>query len=211
MSNQEIDTYFAQLYEQDIILNRIKERMQQYGLPNIAVHEGYGRLLTLLVRICGAKDILEIGALGGYSGYCLLRGMVEKGIIVSLELQQRYADVAKRNLTEAGYGQQVEYRIGEALDSLAQLEQEQAQFDFIFIDADKSNYPHYLSSAIRLARPGALIVADNVLLQGRTLNAVKQGPAVQAMRQFNKQLAQDKRLISTFLPAYDGLSLALVR
>ncbi|GAV13359.1 O-methyltransferase [Paenibacillus sp. chi10] len=211
MSNEAVETYLEQLYKKDHELERIKENIRQHGLPDISVHEGYGRLLTMLVSMSGGKDVLEIGALGGYSGCCLLRGMPSDGKLVSLELRQDYADIAKNNLTEAGYGSQVEYRVGEAMNALAELEKEQARFDFFFIDADKGNYPNYLEYAIRLARPGAIIAGDNLMLRGRTLDESKQGPAVQAMRLFNERIAQDERLISTLLPAYDGLALAIVR
>lgn len=211
MSNDAVETYLEQLYKKDDILERIKENIRENGLPDISVHEGYGRLLTMLVRMIGAQRVLEIGALGGYSGCCLLRGMSAEGKLVSLELRQDYADIAKRNLTEAGYGGQVEYRVGEAMHALEELKKEQATFDFFFIDADKGNYPNYLEYAIRLARPGAIIAGDNLMLRGRTLDEAKQGPAVQAMRLFNERIAQDERLISTLLPAYDGLALAIVR
>lgn len=211
MSNEAVETYLEQLYKKDDTLERIKENIRENGLPDISVHEGYGRLLTMLVRMTGAQRVLEIGALGGYSGCCLLRGMSAEGKLVSLELRQDYADIAKRNLTEAGYGSQVEYRVGEAMHALAELEKEQTKFDFFFIDADKGNYPNYLEYAIRLARPGAIIAGDNLMLRGRTLDEAKQGPAVQAMRLFNERIAQDERLISTLLPAYDGLAIAIVR
>ncbi|MCY9515386.1 O-methyltransferase [Paenibacillus apiarius] len=211
MSNEAVETYLDQLYTKDDTLEHIKGQIRANGMPEISVPAGYGRLLTMLVRMSHARDALEIGALGGYSGCCLLRGLPADGRLVSLELRQDYADLAKRHLTEAGFGEQVEYRIGEALDSLAALEQEGARFDFFFIDADKGNYPNYLEYAIKLARPGAIIAGDNLMLRGRTLDSEKRGPSVLAMRRFNEMIAQDKRLMSTMLPAYDGLALAIVR
>ncbi|MNR30164.1 putative O-methyltransferase [compost metagenome] len=105
----------------------------------------------------------------------------------------------------------MEYKTGPALDSLKLLEEEGRTFDFFFIDADKENYPNYLEYAIKLAAPGAVIAGDNIFLRGRTLNAEKNGPAVQAMRRFNEMIASDERLTSTLLPAYDGLALAIVK
>ncbi|MNN52200.1 putative O-methyltransferase [compost metagenome] len=105
----------------------------------------------------------------------------------------------------------VQYMVGPALDSLEVLKNEGAAFDFFFIDADKENYPNYLEYAIALAAPGALIAGDNFLLRGRTLNQDKNGPSVQAIRKFNEMIARDERLISTMLPAYDGLALAMVK
>ncbi|MCE5171086.1 O-methyltransferase [Paenibacillus profundus] len=211
MSNEAVETYLEQLYTKDVTLEHIKEQICANGLPEISVPAGYGRLLTMLVRMSHARNALEIGALGGYSGCCLLRGLPAEGKLVSLELRQDYADLAKQHLTEAGFGEQVEYRVGEALDSLAALKKEGARFDFFFIDADKGNYPNYLEYAITLARPGAIIAGDNLMLRGRTLDTDKQGPSVLAMRRFNEMIAQDDRLISTMLPAYDGLALAIVR
>ncbi|MCM3340432.1 O-methyltransferase [Paenibacillus sp. MER TA 81-3] len=211
MSNEAVETYLEQLYTKDDTLEHIKEQIRANGLPEISVPAGYGRLLTMLVRMSHARNALEIGALGGYSGCCLLRGLPAEGKLVSLELRQDYADLAKQHLTEAGFGEQVEYRVGEALDSLTALKKEGARFDFFFIDADKGNYPNYLEYAITLARPGAIIAGDNLMLRGRTLDTDKQGPSVLAMRRFNEMIAQDDRLISTMLPAYDGLALAIVR
>lgn len=211
MSSEAVESYLEQLYPADPAVERIKESIRAHGIRDISVPEGYGRLLTMLARLANAKDALEIGALGGYSGYCILRGLEPGGRLVSLELRQEYADLAKRNLAEAGFGEQVEYRVGEALHSLAVLEREGARYDLFFIDADKENYPAYLEYAIRLARPGAIIAGDNLMLRGRTLNLDKQGPSVQAMRAFNAAIAQDERLLSALLPAYDGLALAIVK
>ncbi|UHA72567.1 O-methyltransferase [Paenibacillus sp. 481] len=211
MSNEAVENYLEQLYPVNPVFNRIRERIAEFGLRDISVPDGYGRLLTMLVRLSGATHALEIGALGGYSGCCLLLGLPADGRLVSLELKADYAELAKGSLIEAGFGERVEYRIGEALDSLAQLEAEGARFDFFFIDADKENYINYLEYAIKLARPGAIIAADNLMLRGRTLDEGKQGPSVQAMRRFNEIIATDERLESTMLPAYDGLALAIVR
>lgn len=128
-----------------------------------------------------------------------------------MELEERFVQVAKQHVREAGYEAQVQFRIGEALDSLQQLEQEGARFDFFLIDADKRNYPNYLDWAIRLARPGALIVGDNTLLNGRVANPNVTRGSVRAMRSFNKMMADHPRLESVLLPAYDGLSIARVK
>lgn len=215
MLNQ--DQYLAQesysegLYEEDAILRSVKETIRSQGMPEVSIAPGYGRLLGMLVSLAGAADVLEIGALGGYSGICLARGMAPGGRLTSLELRPEYADMARRHLELAGFGGCTEYRVGPAIDSLAELEREGRTFDFFFIDADKENYPNYLEYAIRLAKPGAVIAGDNVFLRGRTLNPEKNGPAVQAMRRFNHMVASDDRLASTMLPAYDGLVLAMVK
>lgn len=211
MDMQNVESYLDGLYAPDEALDHIKRSIAERGMRDISVGDSYGRLLTMLARMIGASRALEIGAFGGYSGLCLLRGLTGDAKLVSLELKADYADMARSNLEMAGYGDQVEYRIGPALDSLIQLEQEGQHFDMFFIDADKENYPNYLEHAIKLAHPGALIVADNLMLRGRTLNPEKQGPAVLAMRRFNEIVARDPRLDSTMLSSYDGLAIMRVK
>lgn len=205
------EQYSEELYAEDEQLNKVKQSIEDSGIRDVSVVPGYGRLLTLLVKSSGAKSALEIGALGGYSGICLARGLSEGGKLVSLELKEENAALARSNMAAAGYGEIVDYRVGPALDSLIELERQERRFDFFFIDADKENYPVYLEYAIKLALPGAIIAGDNTLLRGRTLNPEKNGPAVLAMRKFNEMIARDERLLSTFLPAFDGLALALVK
>ncbi|MCZ8512045.1 O-methyltransferase [Paenibacillus filicis] len=210
-AGQSAEQYMEGLYPEDEQLSRVLEGIRAQDMPQISIAPGYGRLLTLLVKMTGARQLLEIGALGGYSGICLARGLGEEGRLFSLELKQEYADLAHRHLREAGLGDRVEYRVGEALHSLEQLEREGRRFDYYFIDADKGNYPNYLEWAIRLANPGALIVGDNLLMRGKTLNASERGNAVTKMREFNERIASDPRLESVLLPAYDGLALARVK
>ncbi|WP_027088096.1 O-methyltransferase [Cohnella panacarvi] len=204
------DAYFDELFPPDAELVRVNEAIKAAGMPEISVAPGYGRLLTMLVKVSGASKALEIGALGGYSGICLARGLPESGKLVSLELRADYAAVAEANVCAAGYGALTEYRIGDAIRSLADLAGEGATFDFFFIDADKENYPNYLEACIRLANPGAIIAADNTLLRGRTLDPAKQGPSVLAVREFNRRIANDPRLLGVHLPSYDGLAIARV-
>jgi caffeoyl-CoA O-methyltransferase len=205
------EQYVDDLYAKDADLEHVKAVLAERGMPDISVADGYGRLLTMLVRLKGASSVLEIGALGGYSGICLARGMGEAGKLVSLELLQHYADVAKANMEAAGLGDKVEYVVGDAKASLAQLASEGRKFDFFFIDADKEGYPIYLDYALELANPGALIVGDNIFLRGRTVDETKQGPAVRAVRSFNERIATDERLMSTVIPGYDGLAIAIVK
>ncbi|MFE9274127.1 O-methyltransferase [Paenibacillus glucanolyticus] len=205
------DDYVNQLYPEDEELQLVIEAIREHGMPEVSVAPAYGRLLTLLVQTAGARNILEIGALGGYSGICLCRGLPADGKLTSLELKEEYAALAGTHLEKAGFKDRVEYRIGPAADSLAALKREGRTFDFFFIDADKENYPLYLEYALELANPGALIAGDNCFLRGRTLNSEKNGPSVQAVRSFNEIIATDERLVSTLLPAYDGLILARVK
>ncbi|MGQ7889430.1 O-methyltransferase [Paenibacillus sp. WC2504] len=205
------ESYMEGLYADDPVLERVKEVIRTNNMPEISIAPGYGRLLTMLVTMIGAKKVLEIGALGGYSGICLARGLQEGGKLISLELKQEFADVAKQNVADAGLGQFVEYRIGEALTHLNELLAQGERFDFFFIDADKVNYPNYLELAIQLANPGAIIAGDNTLMRGKVVDAGQTKASVKAMRSFNKLIAEDPRLESTILPAYDGLALARVK
>ncbi|KRF03819.1 methyltransferase [Paenibacillus sp. Soil766] len=205
------ESYMEGLYEEDAVLSRVKEVIVAHNMPEISIAPGYGRLLTMLVTMIDAKRVLEIGALGGYSGICLARGLKEGGKLISLELKQDFADVAKRNVTDAGLGEFVEYRIGEALHHLNELLERGERFDFFFIDADKVNYPNYLELAIKLANPGAIIAGDNTLMRGKVVDEGQTKASVQAMRTFNQRIATDEKLESTILPAYDGLALARVK
>lgn len=205
------EQYVDGLYGEDADLIRTKEGIAANGMPDISISDGYGRLLTMLVKMSGAKQALEIGALGGYSGICIARGLDKGGLLTSLELKADYAKLAHKHMGEAGFGEAVEYIVGDARDSLAQLAQKGRKFDFFFIDADKEGYPVYLNYAIQLANPGAVIVGDNILLRGRTTDPAKAGPSVQAVRAFNETIASDERLLSTVLPGYDGLAIAIVK
>ncbi|MBP1989290.1 O-methyltransferase [Paenibacillus eucommiae] len=211
MESKTAEDYVEALFAQDTVLEKVKEGIRTRNMPEISIAPGYGRLLTLLVKMNGAKRALEIGALGGYSGICIARGLDPDGLLVSLELKQEFADVARQHLSDAGLGSLVEYRVGEALVHLQKLQEEGAKFDFFFIDADKVNYPNYLEWALKLANPGAIIVGDNTLMHGRVQDPAQTKASIQAMRLFNQQIAQDDRLDSTIIPAYDGLAIARVR
>ncbi|MGN7383174.1 MULTISPECIES: O-methyltransferase [unclassified Paenibacillus] len=211
MSALDEEKYAESLLGPDPDLERVLERIRKKDMPEVSIAPGYGKLLTILVRISGAQQILEIGALGGYSGICLARGLGDGGQLVSLELKPEYAELARYHMEEAGLGDKVEYRIGEALISLEALAVEGRTFDFFFIDADKGNYPAYLDWAIKLANPGAIIVGDNTFMRGKTVNPEKQGNSVVKMRQFNERITSDERLEGVLLPAYDGLAIARVK
>jgi predicted O-methyltransferase YrrM len=205
------EQYVESLYAVDPLLKRVEQSIRENGMPEISIHPGYGRLLTLLVRMSGARQVLEIGALGGYSGICLARGLGNDGKLTSLELEQKYADLAHSNLRSAGLGDKVEYIVGPALDGLQKVAEQGRRFDFFFIDADKGNYPNYLDWALQLGNPGAIILGDNALMHGRSADPQVTAPAVEAMREFNRRIAGDPRLESTLLPAYDGLVAARIR
>ncbi|MEK4023142.1 O-methyltransferase [Sporosarcina sp. FSL W7-1283] len=207
--NDYIDTVFT---KQDALLEEVIASIGENGMPAISVSPSSGKLLTMLVTISGAKNILEIGALGGYSGICLARGFGNEGTLTSLELEERYAKLAANNLANAGFGDQVLYRTGPALDSLAQLEEEEQQFDFFFIDADKENYANYLEACIQLAEPGALIVLDNVLARGSVADPEVQPKRYTSfMQSFNETVANHPQLESLLIPLGDGMTVAEVK
>ncbi len=185
------------------------------GLPEIAVSPAQGKLLTVLARAAGARRILEIGTLGGYSAICLARALPAGGRLVTLELNPLHAEVARANIARAGLAERVEVRVGPGVASLAHLAAEGVPpFDLIFIDADKLNYVAYLEGSLPLARPGALIIADNVVRHGRILDPGDDANAVGAQR-FNERLAAEPRLSAIVLQTvgskgHDGFAIAVV-
>jgi len=208
--NQYIESVFT---AQDPLLEEVISAIKEKGMPSISVSPSSGKLLTMLVSISSAKNILEIGALGGYSGICLARGFTdEEGELTSLELEEEYADLARTHLTKAGFGDQVSYRTGAALESLKNLVQENRKFDFFFIDADKENYENYLNYCVKLSAPGALIVADNVLARGTVADdAAEASRHTEVMKAFNLMAANHPQLESLLIPTGDGLTVSKVK
>jgi predicted O-methyltransferase YrrM len=184
------------------------------GLPPHAVSRLEGRLLFLLAKMCGASRILEIGALGGYSTICLARALPPGGRIVSLEADPRHAQVARESLARAGLSAVAEVIEGPALESLPRLERE-APFDLFFLDADKENNPAYLAWATKLARPGSVIVADNVVRGGAVADEQSSDPGVVGVRRFLETAGRDPRLAATAIQTVgskgrDGFAIAIV-
>lgn len=210
-----VDAYFnAHLLGDDPILNDVLAASDAGGLPAIAVAPNQGKLLNLLVQIHGARNILEIGTLGGYSTIWLGRGLPADGKIITLEYDPHHADVARQNIAHAGLGDKVQVITGAALDTLPTLEAH-APFDLIFIDADKPNNPAYFAWAVKYSRPGTLIIMDNVVRDGEVINASSTDDRVQGVRKFVEAVAAEKRVTATALQTvgdkgYDGLMLMLV-
>jgi predicted O-methyltransferase YrrM len=212
-----VDRYFTeQLRLSDSTLDAAMQANAAAELPAIDVAPNQGKLLQLLARLVRANKILEIGTLGGYSTIWLARALPPHGRLVSLEFSPKHAEVAKSNIQRAGLSDRVEIRVGAALDSLPRLEKEGlAPFDFIFIDADKPNNPGYLEWALRLARPGTLIIVDNVVRDGAIADASSTDPAIQATRKMFAWMSRDARLSATALQTvgskgYDGFAMAVV-
>jgi predicted O-methyltransferase YrrM len=213
----EVDHYFEDLLlPRDESFESALNTNRDAGLPAIDVSPLLGRFLELLVRISGARRILEIGTLGGYSTIWLSRALPGDGRLITLELEQRHADIAQANLKHAGVLNRVEVRVGVANESLASLVAEHAApFDLIFIDADNAGYPEYLQWALKLSRPGTVIVADNVVRDGKVIDPNDPDPNIQGVRRFTELVAAEPRLGATALQmvaarGYDGFALAVV-
>lgn len=207
--NSYIDSLF---YNQDTLLEEVISSIEANEMPSISVSPSSGKLLTMLTSISGARNVLEIGALGGYSGICLARGFGSKGQLTSLELEEKYAKLAHNNLSKAGFGNQVLYLTGPALQSLEKLAEENKRFDFFFIDADKDNYENYLNYCIRLANSGALIVTDNVLANGSVADSKAISKRyTETMKKFNEIVANHPQLESVIVPIGDGMTLSKVK
>ncbi len=212
-----VDDYVADLFGlNSAVLDEALRASAAGGLPSIQVSAAQGKLLHLLARAIGAKRILEVGTLGGYSAIWLGRALPVDGRLISLELDAHHADVARANLERAGLGMVVEVMVGPAIVSLARLADQSVEpFDMVFIDADKEGYTDYLDWSVRLARPGTLIVADNVVRGGQVVEPFNPDRAVRGIRQFNARLAADPRLTATIVQTvgakgYDGLAIAVV-
>ncbi len=186
------------------------------GLPPISVSAPQGQLLHLLARAQRARTVLEVGTLAGYSTICLARALPPGGRLVTLEIDPRHAEVARANIERAGLSGVVEVRLGPAAESLAALAEEgEGPFDFVFIDADKPGNADYFEWALRLGRVGTTIVVDNVVRDGRVVDAGSDDPSVQGVRRFNDVLAAERRVAATEIQTvgakgYDGFAIALV-
>jgi predicted O-methyltransferase YrrM len=213
----QVDAYFAErLAPSDPVLDAVLAANKQAGLPPHDVSPLQGRFLDLMVRLTRAARILEIGTLGGYSTIWMARALPPGGRIVTLEADPRHAEVARANLTLAQVSGQVDLRVGPALASLPGVEEDGlAPFDLVFIDADKPSNPDYLAWALRLTRPGSLIIADNVVRGGAVADAASGDPSAQGVRRFTDLIAGEPRLIATAMQTvgskgWDGFAMALV-
>ena len=210
-----VDSYVEGLFAPpDAALRGALKRSREAGLPEINISSNQGKLLRLLAEMVGARRILEIGTLGGYSAIHLARALPPDGKLVSLEVAERHAAVARENVAEAGLAEKVEVRVGDARELLSgMVESGEGPFDVVFIDADKGGYPEYLEWAVRLSRPGSLILGDNAIRGGSVLDP--EDESSRAVREFNEKLARDDRLSAIVLPLLrervDGLAIARVR
>ncbi|WP_348267431.1 O-methyltransferase [Edaphobacter paludis] len=214
---KKVDRYITdQLIPADPVLDEAQEANAAAGLPAIDVAPNQGKMLHLLARVAGARNILEIGTLGGYSTTWLARALPDDGHLITLEADAKHAEVARGNIARAGLDHLVTVRLGAALDTLPRLEEEgKGPFDLIFIDADKQNIPKYLAWALKLSRKGTLILVDNVIRDGEVIDASSASPQVQGARGLFDALKAEPRLQATALQTvgskgYDGFVMAVV-
>jgi predicted O-methyltransferase YrrM len=212
-----VDNYITDLFlPPDPALEAALHASAEAGLPSIQVSAAQGKMLHLLARALGARKILEIGTLGGYSTIWLARALPPGGSLITLEAEPKHAETARANIARAGLSGMVELRLGRAQETLPQLLAEgRGSFDLIFIDADKPGYSTYLGWSLRLARPGTLIIADNVVRKGQVAAPSGGDANVEGIRAFNKALAAERRVSVTEIQTvgskgYDGFALALV-
>ena len=212
-----VDGYIAdRLLPDDPVLDAVLAANAAAGLPSIDVSPQQGKLLHLLARMCGARRILEIGTLGGYSTIWLARALAPDGVVVTLEADPRHAEVARANFSRAGVTDRIDLRVGAALETLPRIEAEGGgPFDVVFIDADKEHNADYLAWALRLARPGTVIVGDNVVRSGKITDPAQTDPRVKGTQRFFELLASEPRLTATAIQTvgakgWDGFALALV-
>jgi len=213
-----VDNYIADLFiQQDFALQAALDSSAAAGLPTINVSPAQGKLLHLLARVQGARKILELGTLGGYSTIWLARALPPDGRLISLEVDPKRAEIARANIARAELANMVEIKVGRAADSMQKLLAEgRGPFDLIFIDADKPSYAEYLQWSLKLSRPGTLILADNVIRKGAVADPASTDENVRGIRKFNEVLAAETRVTTSVIQTvgskgYDGLALILVR
>lgn len=220
MSNRTLtldDSLYRYLLEVSLretpLLRRLREETARLPNANWQIAPEQGQFMALLVRIAGARRVLEIGTYTGYSALCMAAALPEDGELLSLDISTEYTDIARRYWQEAGLGARIALRLAPALESLQALEREGqgGRFDLVFVDADKTGYPAYLEHALRLLRPGGLVLFDNTLWGGRVLEAAPESADTRAVQALNRALRDDPRIELSLLPLGDGLSICRKR
>lgn len=194
---------------EDELLASLREEADRTGLPPIAISADEGRLLQVLLTAINARRVLEVGTLGGYSAICMARALPADGELISIDINEQHAAFARRYIERAALRPRVEVRVGRALDVLPSLDGE--RFDAMFIDADKEPLPTYFEWALRLVRPGGLIIGDNALWGGRVYDGDDNDERTRGVREFNRRMAADPRVTGIIVPTHDGVAIAVVR
>jgi len=215
---ESVDQYISQLFhDEDDCLKATKQSIIESGIPQISISPNQGKFLQLLAKLCNAKKILEIGTLGGYSTIWMARALPENGTLTTLEIDNKHAAVAQQNFNRCGLASKIEIRLGKAIELLPQLEVEGAgPFDMIFIDADKPPYTEYFQWALKLSRPGTLIIADNVIREGKVLLEESPDDMVAGVKRFNEYLSKSEAVTATIFQTvgskeHDGMAMAIVK
>lgn len=215
---EQVDAYIVErLAPEDAALKDTITSLSKAGMPQISVSANQGKFLQVLAVLCKAKKILELGTLGGYSTIWMARALPEGGKLISLEVDPHHAEVAITNITKAGVADKVEVRVGKALDLLPRMiSEKEGPFDLIFIDADKPPYAEYFELALKLSRPGTLIICDNVIRDGKVLDKNSTDEAVKGAQRFNETLARHTDVTATILQTvgakeHDGMAIAVVK
>ncbi|GAA1450329.1 O-methyltransferase [Nesterenkonia lacusekhoensis] len=213
-----VDAYVEQtVVRQDEVFDRVRRRADEAGMPRIEVSAAHGKMLALLAEISGARRVLEVGTLAGFSTIWMARAVGDQGQVITCEYEPRHAEVAQANLEDAGVADRVQIRLGAAEDSLRQLIAEEPEpFDLVFLDADKAGNARYLQLAVQMARPGTVIVGDNVVRGGQILDADSQDPDIRGIWDFLEAQGSSPVLEATAVQTvgakgWDGFSLAVVR
>lgn len=213
-----VDTYLTELFSlEDEVLTTTEASIRENGMPEHSVSANQGQFLFLLAKLCKARRIIEVGTLGGYSTIWLGRALEGGGKLTSIELDPDFAEVARKNIRRAGLENTVEVITGDAMETLEELSQREAPtVDLFFMDADKPNYVNYFDWALRHSRKGSLILADNVIRDGKVLNADSQDEKVMGVRAYNAMLAQQNQVTSSVLQQvgikdYDGMAISVVK
>jgi caffeoyl-CoA O-methyltransferase len=212
-----VDKYISDLFiPADEPLSAAEQSHRLENIPQINVSPNLGKLLYLFARLSKAKKILEVGTLAGYSTIWMAKALPDDGRLITLEIDPRHAEVAGKNIERAGLASKVEIRVGKAIELLPGLvEQKAGPFDMIFIDADKPPYTEYFEWSLKLSKPGTLIIADNVIRDGKVLDQTQEDPMVKGAQRFNKALSANRNVSATILQTiglkeYDGMAIAIV-
>ncbi|HEY5405784.1 MAG TPA: O-methyltransferase [Ginsengibacter sp.] len=215
---ESVDQYISGLFDdEDDCLKATEQSIIESGIPQISVSPNQGKFLHILAKLCNAKKILEMGTLGGYSTIWMARALPENGKLITLEIDKKHADVAQQNFNRCGLAAKIDIRIGKAIDILPQLKSEGVgPFDMIFIDADKPPYLEYFQWALQLSKPGTLIIADNVIREGKVLLKESPDEMVTGVKRFNEFLANCRDVTATIFQTigakeHDGMAIAIVK
>lgn len=212
-----VDNYLTDLFSlEDEVLKTTEESIRENGMPEHSVSANQGQFLFLLAKMCNAKRIIEVGTLGGYSTIWLARAINGHGKVTSIEIEKNYAEVAKRNIDKAGLTNSVEIKTGNALDLLNQMELKAEPVDLFFMDADKPNYVAYFEWALKNSRKGSLIIADNVIRDGKVLDKNSKDEKVIGVRNYNEMLSKNNKVTTSILQQvgikeYDGIAISVVK